>query len=744
MTEGDKQLIKIFPLLSTMPRILLILQTNFFRKHYNMKSKKSLFNILLILFLLCTSCEIKAQNIVQDFQTPNDQLIPLPTGTQNTLKSICSIDSATAFIVGNGGKIIKTSDEGKTWRNLMSGTEKSLESVCFTDSKTGYAAGNNGTIIKTIDGGNSWRRLTSGTEADLKCVYFINAFTGFACGTNGTLITTVNGGLTWSKIYIDSDKWLKDIYFQNATTGYIVGWNGLMMKTTNGGASWLKLETGVENILESVHFINATTGFAVGWGGTIITTADGGSSWDRVELSNEKDLIKICFVDNDNAYCVGMEGTVLKSSDGGKDWDEMYVNAPADFFAVSKLGEAAVLIAGSRGQVLKCVDAEKVKAAELKRYWDDNLDAYDKYNLALEKYNSKNYKSCITDLDSARIMMGSKNKFIEELLIKCYLDDGEFANLKKALPAYDSLKPDKTTDFYKRIDEFNSNVEKYLADEIAWKKAALDTTGAGYDKYVKDHPRGFFRDMAMDEKLWVVAGKSTDPRLFEDYIQKRPYGRYAELARQLALYYKAKNSGEMQPYEDYYRNFPQGIYHKEISDSLRLMYLRSGDLAVINKNADEAERWFRSYEQKFAATDSVNIIKARLEQIPALRRSIMEEQQRMQREQQKNQMMNDLRRERGTRNKKLFKTIAWGTIATAGVLGSVYLLSDGKTSNIWPGIACGAIAGGALIGFIDGWSDVHYYQRHVKNIRRNLNNLTLLPVVNPLDNSYGMVLQFRF
>jgi hypothetical protein len=216
------------------------------------------------------------------------------------------------------------------------------------------------------------------------------------------------------------------------------------------------------------------------------------------------------------------------------------------------------------------------------------------------------------------------------------------------------------------------------------------------------------------------------------------------MARQLSLYYKAKNTGMTQAYEEYFRNFPKGLYHKEVSDSLSSMYIKEGDNAVINKNPEEAERWYRLYEQNFGTGDTANIIKQKLDAIPALRRQIADDQVRMQKEQQKNQMKEDLRRERGDRNRKLVKTIVWGAIAAGGGIGSYYLISSGHSKDTWPGIACGAIAGGALIGFVEGWSNIHFYQRHVREIRGELKNLSLLPVVYPLNNTFGMVLQFRF
>ena len=75
----------------------------------------------------------------------------------NTLKNLNAVhfpvDDKTGYVVGNGGLILKTSDEGISWNQLRPGTKNNLLDVEFNDNNTGYVVGINGTILKTTNGG---------------------------------------------------------------------------------------------------------------------------------------------------------------------------------------------------------------------------------------------------------------------------------------------------------------------------------------------------------------------------------------------------------------------------------------------------------------------------------------------------------------------------------------------------------------------------------------------------------------
>ena len=74
-------------------------------------------------------------------------------GYGRALVSVHSPDLNTGYVVGEKGKILRTTNRGATWSDQFSGIGETLRSVYFADSLTGYAAGDHGIILKTTNGG---------------------------------------------------------------------------------------------------------------------------------------------------------------------------------------------------------------------------------------------------------------------------------------------------------------------------------------------------------------------------------------------------------------------------------------------------------------------------------------------------------------------------------------------------------------------------------------------------------------
>jgi photosystem II stability/assembly factor-like uncharacterized protein len=133
------------------------------------------------------------------------------SGQGGYLESIYCINADTCFAVGSSysvglALIIKTFDGGTNWLPSTYGNyltfRCALKSVYFTDACNGYAVGFNyfaingptGLIIKTTNGGIEWEQMLSGTSNGLNSVYFPSKDTGYVVGNYGTILKTTNGG----------------------------------------------------------------------------------------------------------------------------------------------------------------------------------------------------------------------------------------------------------------------------------------------------------------------------------------------------------------------------------------------------------------------------------------------------------------------------------------------------------------------------------------------------------------------
>ena len=94
------------------------------------------------------------------------------SGTTNNLNGAYLLDSGVGFVVGDAGRIVKTTDAGMMWSPLTSGTTNALYDVYFFDATQGVTVGEQGLILRTTDGGTAWGPVSSDVGDTLRSVSF--------------------------------------------------------------------------------------------------------------------------------------------------------------------------------------------------------------------------------------------------------------------------------------------------------------------------------------------------------------------------------------------------------------------------------------------------------------------------------------------------------------------------------------------------------------------------------------------
>src|SRR2546423_14662419 len=98
------------------------------------------------------------------------QWSPVDSGTTSNLTGAVLLDSGTAFVVGDTGTILKSSDAGATWTPLTSGTSSTLHGIYFLDPNEGVAVCDNCIIFCKTDGSSAWQIVTSWVDSRLRSV----------------------------------------------------------------------------------------------------------------------------------------------------------------------------------------------------------------------------------------------------------------------------------------------------------------------------------------------------------------------------------------------------------------------------------------------------------------------------------------------------------------------------------------------------------------------------------------------
>ena len=121
------------------------------------------------------------------------------TGITTPLYSVMFANENTGWAVAGylgGETVIKTTNGGTNWFNQSSGDTRYLRDCYVIDSLRAVAVGQGGKIITTTNGGNIWDVINTGSSVELWAVDFPSDSVGYAIGSNIVLKTT-NGGLTF-------------------------------------------------------------------------------------------------------------------------------------------------------------------------------------------------------------------------------------------------------------------------------------------------------------------------------------------------------------------------------------------------------------------------------------------------------------------------------------------------------------------------------------------------------------------
>ncbi len=98
------------------------------------------------------------------------------------------------------GQIALSSDDGDTWEYLDDvAPGVSLRGISRLASETVIVVGDGGVILRSVDNGDTWTRIESGVDARLNDVDFVNANLGIAVGEDVVLFSS-DSGVNWTVI----------------------------------------------------------------------------------------------------------------------------------------------------------------------------------------------------------------------------------------------------------------------------------------------------------------------------------------------------------------------------------------------------------------------------------------------------------------------------------------------------------------------------------------------------------------
>ncbi len=226
------------------------------------------------------------------------------------LFALSVVDAKTAIAIGDRSTVTMTKDGGKTWQtqtltpeglelldlnSLLAFEDPVLYDVNFFDADNGFVVGEFGKIFKTTDGGGTWIEkqgsLVGGEYFDVLDlptffdIEFLNRKVGYVAGLEGRVAKTTDGGETWAWQDHGVKEYSAPFYsvavLPNGAV-WVVGAGGQLVTAPEGKAFGKgTLGTQVNNWIRTVEFNDNDNGWAVGGFGFIMNTKDGGKTWFR-------------------------------------------------------------------------------------------------------------------------------------------------------------------------------------------------------------------------------------------------------------------------------------------------------------------------------------------------------------------------------------------------------------------------------------------------------------------------------
>ena len=229
-----------------------------------------------------------------------------------------------ALAVGEHGHILRTTDSGRSWRQVPVPTRRMLMGVCLVDDRVAWAVGHQSVILKSGDGGETWAKANAendpeadGLEAAYLDILFLDDKTGFIVGSYGKLLHTRDGGESWTVAKQEDDPHFSHITPAPDGGLWLCGEYGTVWRSPDRGANWQPRMTPYDGTFFGV--IPLARGGAVVFGlrGNIFRS-ENGTEWEQVE-SRTKSLLHggVTLADGRLLLAAGA-GQLLISADRGR------------------------------------------------------------------------------------------------------------------------------------------------------------------------------------------------------------------------------------------------------------------------------------------------------------------------------------------------------------------------------------------------------------------------------------------
>ncbi len=248
------------------------------------------------------------------------------------------------FLTANTNRYFVSVDGGatSTAHYMFDDTNAGLiENVTFTEDGTFYMVGESSTVLKSSDFGESYENLLLMPRADLFNIDF-RGNSAIATGYNSILISNDNG-VSWTEFMPDGLENTNDgvalgehKYAIASDNGISIIDNGSLISTTGSNADRIYASSDNDYLLANMR---------IGASHVIAKSVDNGATWSN-KIFNTDYLGNIKSNSEGLLYTTSGEGKYLQSTDDGETWTEITLPVNNFFLDIAILGETALYSIG--------------------------------------------------------------------------------------------------------------------------------------------------------------------------------------------------------------------------------------------------------------------------------------------------------------------------------------------------------------------------------------------------------------
>jgi hypothetical protein len=248
--------------------------------------------------------------------------------------------------VGNGGRIIHTTNLSSGWQTIQSPVTTTLLKIIHAGGQY-VVSGNNGVIL-TSPNGTDWTLRSTGTTQQLRSVAYGNG-RYIAAGGMGTVLHSPDA-VTWTPASFDwAGFHAYSVAFGNglfvAVGEHSTTYHSSVL-TSPDGITWTRRNTGYVERLEAISYGNGLF-VASGWDRAILTSPNG-IDWTRYRPTTQYSGSRFWESRYLNGrHIVGGQSGTLVSSPDGANWTVHQTGSTSDIASFLYDGNALVLIRSS-------------------------------------------------------------------------------------------------------------------------------------------------------------------------------------------------------------------------------------------------------------------------------------------------------------------------------------------------------------------------------------------------------------